>query len=255
MVVYMQTRRETIAQLIETQGRISLDELTERFKDVSSMTIRRDLLYLEEKGDIIRIRGGAISIKELQKKREDNLYHRALSNTREKKIIAQKAISVIEVGLSVFIDAGSTSLFFVKQLPDIHYTIITNGLSIALELSKKSMPNIILIGGAVSRNNYATSGKNGIALLRDINIDMAFLTPTAFTIEKGFSCGREAENEIKSIALQKAKQRIILMDSSKIGKVMPYTFATLDDVDAIIVDDKYPLELKDIAFKKNISLI
>lgn len=252
----MNTERiRKISELIKSQGRISLDELTERFKNISSMTLRRDLIFLEETGDIIRVRGGAVSVRELKKKTEDFFYERTAVNVPEKKIIAEKAASVIETGHSTFIDSGSTSLYLVKQMLDVNYTIITNGINIALELSRKSMPSITVLGGNLSRNNFATSGMTGYQLLDEFNIDMAFLGTTAFTIEGGFTCGSQGESDIKKLVLKKAKRKIMLMDSSKTDKVMPYTFAAFSDIDVLISDGKLPQKVKDEAFRLGITLM
>ena len=224
-------RINKIRSLIEAQGRISLDELTERFKSFSSMTLRRDLIFLEEQGEIIRVRGGAISVKEFQKKTEDHFYERAAVNVEEKKLIAEKCASILETGLSIFIDSGSTSLYLVKQMLDVNYTIITNGISIALELARKSMPSITVLGGTLSRNNCATSGI-ACEQLSDLNINMAIMCTTAFTLDGGFTCGSQPESELKQIVLKKAKRKVMLMDSSKIDRVMPYTFAAFKDIDA-----------------------
>lgn len=252
----MNTERiKKISKLIENQGRISLDELTERFKNVSSMTLRRDLIYLENSGDIIRVRGGAVSVRELQKKTEDYFYQRAGLNVTEKKIIAEKASQVIEIGHSTFIDSGSTSLFLVKQLLDVNYTIITNGINIAMELSRKSMPNITVLGGMLSRNNCATSGNMGYDFLENLNIDTAFLCTTAFTVDGGFTCGSQSENDIKKLVIKKAKRIIMLMDSTKVNNIMPYTFATLKDMNVIISDGKLPEEVKAAAFDLGVTIM
>lgn len=248
-------RINKISEILEKKGRISLDELSERFKNVSTMTLRRDLIFLENKGDVIRIRGGAVSVKELQKKTEDYFFERTSKNVAEKKIIAEKAAKVIEPGQSTFIDSGSTSLYFVKQLLDINYTIITNGINIALELSRKSMPVITILGGMLSRNNCATSGSFCNDLLNYINIDTAFLNTTAFTLEGGFTCGSQSENDIKKIVLKKAKRKIMLMDSSKINNVMPYTFAQLSDIDVLISDDNLPKSIKEEANKLGVAVM
>ena len=223
-------RINEIKSLIEKEGRISLDELVERFPLVSSMTLRRDLLFLENRGEVIRVRGGAISVKELSKVTEEGLYFR-----------------YIEPGHSVFIDSGSTTLYFVKELPDIYYNIVTNGINIALELSRKTMPNVTLLGGTVSRNNIATSGSFSTDMLAHINIETAFLAATAFSEDRGFTCGSQSESEIKSFVLKNAKRRIMLLDSTKLGKIMPYTFAAFGDVDVIISDAEFPQELREKA--------
>ncbi len=248
-------RIERISELIQKRGRISLDELIERFPEVSSMTLRRDLLNLEESGVILRVRGGAISVRELSKKTEELFDKRHNQNVAAKKIIAQKAVKFIETEHSVFIDSGSTALYFVKELPDINYYVVTNGLSIAMELARRTMPSVTLIGGVLSSNNLATSGGMSKLFFEDINIDTAFLSATAFNEENGFSCGSQSESEIKKTVIAKAKKRIMLMDSSKVGKSMPFTFARLSDVDVLISDDGFPAELKAAAEELGISVI
>lgn len=248
-------RIKKISELIEKQGRVSLDELIERFKSVSSMTLRRDLLELERAGEIIRVRGGAVSVRELQKQTEDILNQRTAMNIAQKKLIAEKAAPLMEAGHSTFIDSGSTSLFFVKQLPDLHYTVITNGINIALELSRNTMPQITLLGGNVSRNNFATSGTSTCEFLDQLNIDMAFLGTSAFTVDGGFTCGSSAEADIKKLIVQKAKRKIMLMDSSKCSKVMPYTFAEFSDIDVLITDSNLAQDVKDAALKLGIAIM
>lgn len=244
-----------ISKLIEKQGRISLDELMGRFKNVSSMTLRRDLLVLEKRGEILRVRGGAVSVRELQKQTEDEINQRTAVNIASKKLIAEKAAPLFEAGHSIFLDSGSTSLFLVKQLPDVNYTVFTNGINLALELARKSMPQISVIGGTLSRNNFATSGQASFDFLDQINIDMAFLATTAFTLDGGFTCGSSSEAEIKKMVIKKAKRKIMLMDSSKADKVMPYTFAQFSDIDVLISDGKLSEEIKQAALELSISIM
>ena len=60
-------RIEEIAEILDKRGKMTLEQLEEFFPNVSQMTLRRDLFQLEEDGRIIRIRGGAMSVKEVQK--------------------------------------------------------------------------------------------------------------------------------------------------------------------------------------------
>ena len=47
---------------------MTLEELTEQFPGVSEMTLRRDLMELEQQNKVIRVRGGAMSVLEVQKR-------------------------------------------------------------------------------------------------------------------------------------------------------------------------------------------
>ncbi len=248
-------RKAVIRELIEKNGRMSLDELTGRFPQVSSMTLRRDLYALEAEGAVIRVRGGAVSVAELSKKTEEQFDRRAAVMVSQKKRIAEKAVAFLEAGTSVFIDSGSTTLYFAKEMPDMNYYISTNGISIAAELLRKKMPVVTLIGGEVSRNNLATSGHLGLNFLDNINIETAFMSATAFTMEGGFSCGSQSEADLKSRVLSKVKKKIMLMDTSKVNKTMPYTFAKLEDIDVLITDDGLPDDLKYKLSRTRIQLL
>src|SRR5690625_6970002 len=52
-------RRDSIIQLIRKDGKVRVDNLAEQF-DVSSVTIRNDLDFLEKKGILHRTHGGAL---------------------------------------------------------------------------------------------------------------------------------------------------------------------------------------------------
>ena len=55
-------RIEEIADLLDKRGKLTLEQLDGFFPHVSQMTLRRDLLQLEQAGRIIRVRGGAMSV-------------------------------------------------------------------------------------------------------------------------------------------------------------------------------------------------
>ena len=238
------TRIMSIKKLIDEKGRISLNELALRFPDVSTMTLRRDLLALESDGTLIRVRGGAVSVKELNKNVEDMYSQRAISNTELKKEIATKAIEYAERGHSIFIDSGSTTLFFAKELPDLNYYVTTNGINIAFELSRKSMPVVNMIGGVISKSNLSASGSLSQMFLDNVNVDIAFMACSGFTPRNGFMCGHMNENEFKANVIKKARRRVMLMDTTKLNRSMPFTFANLNDIDVLITDSSLPEEVK-----------
>ena len=121
--------------------------------------------------------------------------------------------------------------------------IFTTGPNIALELGRLAMPTIHMCGGTLNRYNQAVSGQSTLQMLEHINIATAFLGVSGYTDRGGFTCGKEDEMLVKRLMLQKAGHSIILMDSSKCGKILPYTFGNVEDVDYIISDGGLPEEL------------
>ena len=83
------------AELLDKRGKLTLEQLDEHFPNVSQMTIRRDLLQLEQEGRVIRVRGGAMSVLEVQKRSGEAYAQKSTINTDAKKVIAKKAVSLI----------------------------------------------------------------------------------------------------------------------------------------------------------------
>lgn len=234
----MQNRISAIKQYVQEKGEVKLSELERLFPGISSMTLRRDLKKLEEAGDIVRTKGGAKSISHLSRIKEEMYSKRSSENMAEKLAIAKKALKHIEQDRSIFLDSGTTVMCLAQFLESQKLFITTSAPNIALECAKNPNSTINLIGGNLSRENLSLSGITALNFLDNINIDIAFVAASGFSTKSGFTCGNFDEGEIKKRVISKASKVIILMDSTKLGKNLPFTFAKLDDIDLIISDDK-----------------
>jgi DeoR family transcriptional regulator of aga operon len=248
-------RIEKIAALIDKRGKLSLKQLGEYFPRVSQMTLRRDLFLLEEEGKIIRVRGGAMSVKDVQKTSGEPYTKKTTIHTDEKIVIAQKAAALIDQGASIFIDAGTTALYLAKEMPDIPCNVFTNGLAVATELCKKKNVMVNLLGGPLIKENLSTASSLSSIYFADMNFELAIISAAAFTPESGFSCGSQMEADLFKIVCKKAKFTYMMLDSSKIGKIKPYTFARAEDINVLITDDVFPEGLKDEFKAKNIVVM
>ncbi len=248
-------RRDTIKDILNTKGEVFLKDLEEMFPDCSSMTLRRDLKQLEEDGFVKRTRGGAVALSRLSMSAEDIYSRRALENTALKTLIAKKAVAYIESGRSLYLDSGTTLMMFAKQIPDEYISLLTSGPNIALEVLKKAKPNVMLVGGQLSRNTISISGPNAASFLTSINIDTAFMASSGFSLQNGFTSGTYSECELKQEVLRRAAKVIMLMDSTKVGKSMPYTFGNLNDIDILISDDNLPQEIRAAAQDAGVTVV
>ncbi|MBR3750691.1 MAG: DeoR/GlpR transcriptional regulator [Clostridia bacterium] len=248
-------RRELILKYIKESGQASLKELTELCPDVSDMTLRRDLAFLEEKGHIIRTRGGAVAASRAGVNAEDLYSRRAVLHTREKQEIAEKAQALVEPACAMYLDSGSTMLQFIKALPDDNYYIITSDPNIALEAVHKSKTTVTLVGGNLNRNTLSASGVHSMNFVNSVNIDIAFMSASGFNPQTGFTSGAFSECELKSAVMEKARTRVMLMDSSKLEKRMPFTFAHLSDIDVLVSDSKLDSEIRSLAEAENVRVI
>ena len=244
-----------IAELLDKRGKLTLEQLEAAFPNVSQMTLRRDLFQLEGEGKIIRVRGGAMSVREVQKTSGEPYVKKTTIHTDEKIVIAQKAASLIDEGASIFLDGGTTALYLAKEMPDRYCNVFTNGLAVATELSKKKNVVVNLLGGQLIKENLSTASAFSSLYFTDTNFEIAIISAAAFTLENGFSCSTQVEAELLRVVCKKAKFLYMMLDSSKIGRIKPYTFARPEDINVLITDQDFPDSLKDKFKEMNIVVI
>lgn len=248
-------RRKIIKDLLCSKPFVSLKELIEIFPNVSSMTIRRDIDYFEQQGDAIKVRGGARSMKFITTSMEEEFHGRMHKNVPAKEALAKKAIELLETGRSIFLDSGTTMLKMASLLPEERLTITTTGPNIALELLHKKQTLVNLVGGMLNRDNISVSGTQAMRFLDDINIDIAFIVPSGASAQTGLTCGNYSECELKKMIVEKARKIIVLLDTSKLDKSLPYTFCALENVSAIVTNGPLPGDIEDIADKNGVRII
>ncbi len=237
-------RRARIREFIESHGEASMEELAGLCSGCSSMTLWRDLKKLEDAGAIRRKRNGAIAMRLVQTEGEGIYAQRALTNQQAKNEIAGLALEYVQSGHSVFLDAGSTTMALVKQLPDRYYNILTSGTNISSELSQRSKCTVSIVGGQVNGNTLSCSGPQAEVFIDGVNIDIAIMATSGYSLNNGFTSGSFSEHQLKRKVIKKAKRVVMLMDHSKIDHSMPYTFATLQDIDVLISDAPLPPEIR-----------
>lgn len=248
-------RREAINQFIQSRGEVRLPELEERYPEVSSMTIRRDLEALERQGLIVRVRGGAKSLARLSMLKEAAYTQRQAENTDAKLVIADKAVKLVEPERSLYIDAGTTCMCFAQRLADQDLFVLTSAPNIALELAKHQNIRINLTGGQLNRGTLSLSGFNANEYVKGLNIDLAFMAASAFSLGSGFSCGDYYEAELKRLIIKKAQRVIMLMDTTKINSSLPYSFARLNNIHMWITDRPLPEDVERAARQAHITLL
>lgn len=230
-------RQEQMQAYIERENVVTIRALQEMFPNISLMTIHRDLDALEARGVIVKFRGGARSVKYAS---DPEFTVRMRDNNAGKLKIAQKALPLIQPNTAIFLDASTTNLALAKILPDVFLNVITTGPSIAIELCKLHNPVVTVCCGTINRKNMALSGQNTLKMLDEINIDIAFIGVSGFSLEAGFTCGTESDMLVKRKMIQKARTTVVMCGKEKLSCLMPYTFARMEDVDYLICDEPLP---------------
>ncbi len=231
-------RRHIISELIQSQPFISLRELEKQFPDVTGMTLRRDIEFFEKRGELIKVRGGARSMKFIAQSPADD----EMQNTLKLSLasIAARAVAFAPKSGVCFIDSEAVCVHFAKEFPDEYLSVITASCRVATELCEKRQPEITLLGGDFSKESLSVSGACALEMLKDMEIDIAFMSAEGYSHMNGFNCKSAPESEIKALVIKKAKRVIMLMDSSRIDRTYPFPFCKLSDIDILITDKKVP---------------
>lgn len=196
-----------------------------------------------------------MSVKEVPKVSAEEYTKKTTINTDAKIVIAQKAAGLIDENTSIFLDGGTTAMYLTKEMPDIKCNVFTNGIAVAMELAQKKNINLTLVGGQLMRDNLSTASPAAREYFDRTNFEIAVVSATAFTPEQGFSCNSQIESELLKNVFRKARHVYMMLDSSKIGKINPFTFAHLEDIDVLITDDHFPKEYKQLFEEQDIVVM
>ncbi|TCW31608.1 DeoR family transcriptional regulator [Thermohydrogenium kirishiense] len=249
------TRRGKIKEILMKKKSVKVSELCEMFQ-VSDETIRRDLEELEKEGLIERNYGGGVLKKNVI---VPPLLFRMEENIEEKEKIANKALDEIKEGMSIFLDAGSTTYQVARAINFKcikNITVITNGLNIAAELASNTDISLLVTGGNLKNVNYSLVGPDTVEYVRRYNVDTAFLATAGVSAEKGFTTSDIFEAEVKRSMLSSAKTAIVVVDSSKFGKDAMVSFCSIKDVDKVITSGDQNLDvIEDLKSHVNIVLV
>ena len=226
-------RWDNLRTLIRDSGVIRVEDLCRRLK-VSPATVRRDLDQLEQSGAIRRVHGGAVSVE--SRMDEPGFAHKTSLAAREKRRIAEAALSFVEPGDTIYLDGGSTVLELARLLRErTNLTVVTNSLHAAHELAGRG-PRLIVIGGELRRLSQTLVGPLTRLLLQELHLDKAFMGTIGFALKEGLTTTDPSEAFTKQAVMAQARQVIVLADSSKAGKVSFASAGRWASVHVLITD-------------------
>lgn len=221
--------------MVNREGEINFSTLKKRFPDVSDVTLRKDLKYLDATLQIVRIHGGAKSLPTAIGA-VDNFYTRSMKQIEEKKLIAEKAVKLLRPNQAVFIGAGSTCAELCKALPDLPLQVFTDGLATALELSKLSSIEVTILGGEVNTNDVRSSGPKVFEELNHLHFDFAFLGTDGYRADYGFVCCSPHSAALFQTLSKCSDKLVVLMDYSKVDAARAARNISANQVDVVVSD-------------------
>lgn len=230
--IFAQDRKQQIAALVSELKTVTVMELCDKF-GVSGATVRADLRDLQMAGVITRTHGGAIEKKQAgfeltSKERKVNL--------PEKQNIARAALDLIQDGDKIILDTGTTTYELAVLLEaKKSLTVLTNDIEIARLLESFRSVEIMLMGGIVRNDFHCTVPMQRDSGFPDLKFDKAFMGANSLALADGATTPDIHQAEGKKQMIAMANKVIFLCDSSKIGNVSFVQFASVEQIDSLVV--------------------
>ena len=238
-------RRMALADLLEENAVLAVDELARRFS-VSTQTVRRDFQYLEQRGLIRRTYGGAVARDDDPLSRERAFLAREAEQAAQKRAIAREALLLVTPGSIVMLDASTTVLELARALPlDVELTAIVNALPVGMELGRRPNITVTSLGGTMRHTSLSFAGPIAEANLRRLFADTAFISARGLSLQRGVTEANPYESALKEIMVANAARVVALIDASKLDRTALSFVAPVTAIDVLITDDGADAQIVD----------
>jgi len=227
-------RHQHIINKLQHEGQVQVVDLCDELK-VSSVTIRKDLKLLEDKGLLFRTHGGATQHNPYTVDRSVNEKEKIQAS--EKNSIGAAAAKLIAPNDSILIASGTTVLALAKNIKPLeNLTVITSALPVALELIRHPEIEVLQLGGLLRKNSSSVAGPYSESILADFSCSKLFLGVDGIDLEFGLTTTNVMEAHLNRQMINISQKTIVLADSTKFGKRGFGRICGFEDIDQVITD-------------------
>jgi len=225
-------RQAFILHQVNLHNKVLSTSLSGEMK-VSEDTVRRDLQELADEGRVIKVHGGALSQSfGYGSSPAIKIYAHDL-----KKIIAQKAVSLIKDGMFVLTTGGTTILEIARMLPpQLKATFISGSVPAVLAYSHHPNIEIILIGDKVNKNSKITVGGDAIAKIKQIKADLCLMGVNSIDPEHGITDNDWDVVQVKKAMIESAQKTVCLSISEKLNSFQPIQICKISEINTLVTE-------------------
>ncbi|TVR71126.1 MAG: DeoR/GlpR transcriptional regulator [Spirochaetaceae bacterium] len=229
-------RLQEIMSRLRSLGTLTVEAVAREF-EVSLDTVRRDFNRLARQPGVRRAHGGILLDRT---ERDSPLSEREQRFSREKLAVARAAAGLVEPGETIVLDAGSTTALMVDYITAPEVTVITCSVAIAARAFVRDNLTVFVMGGLVHSTTGSTVGDDALRMIRSMQASTAFLGANGFGLERGLVTPNYHEAGNKRAIMEVSRRRVLLVDSSKLGRHALARFGELAEMDVIVTDGGIP---------------
>ena len=240
--MYAAERRRRILAMIRSEASVKVGYLAGQF-GVSTSTIRRDLNELHRAKLLSRTYGGAVTTS--LSGPEPSFTERGEAHREQKERIGEAAARLVRPGETIVVDGGTTMECFARHIRDVEgLTVATFGMNIVAALAGAQKLTVICIGGILQHRTLVFGGVLALDALAAFNLrfDKAFVGATGVSVEDGVTNFGFEEIPLKRMAIETAREVILLADCSKIGVRAAGFVAPIGRISRLVTDASAPEE-------------
>ena len=234
-------RRKKIIDALEKQGKVKITALSKEL-GVSLVTVRSDLKFLEQRGMLQCVTGGAVQSR-ADAARAKWVYSTNLLSPAKAEV-AKKAMELFSDGQTVMINSGATTRLLAREFHCINnIKMVTNSVIIAQEIAGLHNVHLTLLGGSINPQFLFSNGMDTVLQLEKYKADIAVLSVDGIDLKNGITTYHEEEGEINRIMIRNSFKTVIVADSSKLGKTSFAKFADIKDIDVLVTTQDADMEI------------
>jgi DeoR/GlpR family transcriptional regulator of sugar metabolism len=230
-------RRRTILSAVTDSGFVSVTELTRRL-GVSDMTVRRDLRKLAHQGKVRVVHGGVSAV--APSPHSPAFAGRAEEHAGAKRAIGAAVAGSLSTGVTVAVDAGTTTYAAVEALPDtFRGTVITHSIPVMQLLLTRGVGRVVGLGGELLPESQAFVGPRTVEAVAGLRAQTLLLGAAAAD-DRGVYVSTDNERPTKLALMSIADRVVLVVDSSKFVASAPVLLCGWDGIDAVVTDAAPP---------------
>ena len=223
---------------------------------VTKVTIRKDVKILESKGLLYKVHGSARPanphVADLDVHVKDNI------NRDAKRLIAQRAVELLDDNDSIIIASGSTIYSFAEEIKMRqwhHLNIVTPFLRLGVLLNDSEQVHVVQLGGSIHKTSLSVLGEEASRGLDDCICSKLFFGADGIDLEYGITTSTIDEAKLVRKMMKSCSRSILVVDSSKFGQRGFGRICSLEDVDVIVTDARLPEQTVALIEEAGIDLI
>jgi DeoR/GlpR family transcriptional regulator of sugar metabolism len=174
----------------------------------------------------------------------------------QKRAIARRAAALFQEGDTLFVDTGSTTMYFAEELSTRSgITTITNSVSIAAIMARGSDgTRVFLIGGEYRDEAAENIGVLAIEQISRFSAQHVVLTVAALD-QRGAMDFDLQEAEIARAMIEQAREVTVILDSSKFEKTALFGVCPLATIDRIVCEAPPSTQLADALRAASVEVV